>query len=130
MDGFRSDSTDRTAGATDESLADGDRPLPDDLHWVLTDEGRCTALVLLRERKSVTLAELADEVARSTTESAERLHVSLDRHHLPVMAEAGLLEYDRASQQVRLADLSATARERIDRRLLARSKSTADDDGA
>ncbi|WP_135824482.1 DUF7344 domain-containing protein [Halorussus ruber] len=91
---------------------------------------RRAALALLCERESVALDELADEVARSTAESAERLLVSLDRHHLAVMAEAGLLKYDRASQRVRLADLSPTARSRIDRRLLARSESAADTDEA
>ncbi|WP_135852787.1 DUF7344 domain-containing protein [Halorussus salinus] len=108
MDRTRTDSTDGSNAPTDE-------PLPDDLHWVLTDESRRAALATLRERESATLAELAEAVARTGDQPADRVLVSLDRHHLPLMVEAGLLDYDESSERVALADLSAESRERIDR---------------
>jgi len=108
MDRTRADSTDGSNAPTDE-------PLPDDLHWVLADQNRRAALATLRERESVSLADLADAVAQSVDQHADRVLVSLDRHHLPLMAEAGLLDYDESSERVALADLSAETRERIDR---------------
>lgn len=94
---------------------DAEEPLPDDLHWMLADPRRCAALALLRERESATLGELADEVAESADESYERSLVALDRHHLPVMAETGLLDYDRSNERATLADLPDRTRQRIDR---------------
>ncbi|WP_435174913.1 DUF7344 domain-containing protein [Halorussus sp. AFM4] len=111
MDG--PDSTDRS----DRPGRADDRPLPDDLHWVLTDRRRRLALAHLRDRGSATLTELTDAVARSTDRNPERVRVSLDRHHLPAMAEAGLLNRDPSSGAVALADLSPRTRERLDRQL-------------
>src|SRR6056297_829843 len=115
MDRTRADSTDASDGPTDE-------PLPDDLHWVLTDENRRATLATLRERESVSLAELADAVAQTGDQDADRVLVSLDRHHLPLMAEAGLLDYDESSERVTLADLPAEIRERIDRTVAGREE--------
>lgn len=113
MDRGNRDSTDRS----DRPDREADRPLPDDLHWVLTDRLRRLALGHLRDRESATLGELTDAVAGSTDRNRERVRVSLARHHLPVMAEAGLLDADRPDGTVALADLSPETRERLDREL-------------
>lgn len=107
------DPTDRS----DHPDPEADRPLPDDLHWVLTDRLRRLALDHLLDRRSATLAELTDAVAESTDRSRERVRVSLDRHHLPVMVEAGLLDPDPSDEAVALADLPPATRERLDREL-------------
>ncbi|MFC7079786.1 DUF7344 domain-containing protein [Halorussus caseinilyticus] len=109
MNRSRRDSADLSNSAPD----DADRPLPDDLHWVLTDRRRRAALDHLREHGSATVAELTDTIAGSVDQHPERLRVSLDRHHLPVMDEAGLLDRNE-SERVVLADLTAETCERID----------------
>lgn len=94
-------------------------PDPDALFEILAHERRRHALRRLRTREgAVALADLADEVARLERdaesgvevprENVERIRADLYHRHVPKMADAGVVDYDRESDVVRLAcDLSA-----------------------
>ncbi|MFC4552679.1 MULTISPECIES: DUF7344 domain-containing protein [Halorussus] len=96
--------------------ADGPTAVSDALHWALTDDRRRAALAYLRSRDSATLSELADDLAAADADAqAETLRLSFARHHLPVLAASGLVEYDERDKRVALADLSDDARQHVER---------------
>lgn len=92
-------------GATDlgafESLDAEER------RYLLSSPARRAVLaVLARNPSTMTLAELASELAatgRDASEGADRrdLEVVLHHNHLPRLAEAGLVEYDPGANSVR-----------------------------
>jgi hypothetical protein len=95
---------------------DVDGPLPDDLQWVLADRYRRRALAFLSERDTATTTEIATALARSGVDAdVDRIRVSFERHHVPVMTDAGVLEFTDDDETVALADLPESAREQIDR---------------
>jgi DNA-binding transcriptional ArsR family regulator len=67
---------------------------------------RAVLTVLARNPSTMTLADLASELAatgRNASEDADRhdLEVVLHHNHLPRLAEAGLVEYDPGANSVR-----------------------------
>lgn len=89
----------------------------DALHWALTDRQRVAAIAFLQKHETATASELADRIARQRNGDPKSLELSLTRHHLPVMADAGLVKYDETDESVTLAELSPTAREHVSRAL-------------
>jgi predicted transcriptional regulator len=63
----------------------------DDVLRALSDRDRRVALWYLGERSTATVAELADVLASGDREAAR---VELRHRHLPMLASAGLVEYD------------------------------------
>ena len=89
----------------------------DALHWALSDRQRVATIAFLRRHQTATASELAERIARQRDGDPESLELSLARHHLPVMADAGLVEYDEGEKSVALADLSPAASEHVERAL-------------
>lgn len=72
---------------------------------------RDTLLVLAEHDTSLTLVDLANEIARReqdmsvdeiSEETIETVHLSLFHRHVPKLAEAGLVEYDQGTNFVEL----------------------------
>ncbi|WP_158056271.1 DUF7344 domain-containing protein [Halorussus halophilus] len=106
--------------AKNDGATGGDAPADqssDALHWALTDRQRVAAIAFLQNHDTATPSELADRIARQRDGDPKSLELSLTRHHLPVMADAGLVEYDEADESVTLAELSPDAREHVERAL-------------
>lgn len=82
---------------------------PDLLFRVLSHVRRRYVLFYLRDRDATSLDELADVVAGWTTADTdalttprrrERVLIDLDHVHLPMLADAGLVAYDRDAGEV------------------------------
>jgi len=84
------------------------------IHYeVLANERRRHVLDCLANREaSMTVVDLAEAVARRerdagrddvSADERKRIHVTLYHAHLPMMANAGIVEYDRSRGTVRLA---------------------------
>lgn len=63
-------------------------------HRILADERRRIAIEVLNDRSSVSLDELAEEVALRGGGSPETVRISLHHHHLPLLDEVGVVDYD------------------------------------
>lgn len=94
-----------------------DTPHTTDPFEALSHRYRRVALYYLREHESASVATLA-ELVTGWVESGpdppdpvdhDRVLADLHHRHLPVLAEAGLVDYDREERAVRLAEPSATA---------------------
>lgn len=85
-----------------------------DASRLLSSQRRLYALLCLREAdRPVTLAELAADVTAQEREinreslshgSVQAAYLSLYHTHIPKLSESGVVEYDRESSTVRLAE--------------------------
>lgn len=99
--------------STGEQFADttvggdlGSRSL-DTIFDVLGARRRRTVLYVLSRRSGpVALADLVDELVALEEAYRERVAVSLHHEHLPKLADAALVDYDRTAQTVELRDFS------------------------
>lgn len=87
-----------------------DEPNRDELFEALADRRRRVVAVLRAAGERLTLAELADELARragtdpdAAAPDPERLRIGLYHRHLPLLERAGLVEFDADGRTVRLA---------------------------
>jgi hypothetical protein len=99
---------------TEASRLEESRSLETDtLFSILSRERRRYALYCLqRYRNPMTLADLADEVARLeydeesvaeiSGEDIKSIYLNLYHSHIPKMADAGVVEYDQTDDMVRL----------------------------
>jgi len=109
-----------TAGAEAIDLS-GVVPDSDVLYNALARTERRRMLYALLEQPETTLDALTDVLAGwEATESGavgpvrwDRLNANLVHTHLPILADADLVEYDRDTGEVSLADLSDPVREQI-----------------
>ncbi|UPW00800.1 hypothetical protein M0R88_01540 [Halorussus gelatinilyticus] len=86
-------------GSVDDSL--------DATFDVLASERRRRVLYALHRRSGpVALSDLAEAVAASEDAEIERVAASLHHVHLPKLATANVVEYDRETKSVRLRDCS------------------------
>ena len=84
---------------------------PDVVVEALAHQRRRYILLCLNE-EPLALADLAKEVAaRETdisidpsTDAVEHVYISLYHHHVPKLADAGLVQYDRGTMMVELTD--------------------------
>lgn len=92
-------------------MKDNDRSL-DDVFGALAHPRRRDILHVLAEHDtSLTLSDLTNEIARRerdtsvderSEEMIESIHLNLYHRHVPKLAEAGLVEYDRGTNFVEL----------------------------
>lgn len=103
--------------------ADGGAEL-DDLFRVAREEIRRVTLYLLLERERVPVEELADAVAGwvrarrgavATRAYRDEVGLELSHRHLPHMADANLVEYDREAGTASLADRSESVLSFVER---------------
>lgn len=89
--------------------SDVDAAAVDEAFRLLADGARRTVLHVLRERESTSIDELADVVAgRRAAETGTfvppsqrgRFRIELDHVHLPMLADHGVLNYDRETGRV------------------------------
>ena len=80
---------------------------------ILKNERRRQALHYLREEPTTTLSDLSEHVAalendkpirELTSSERKRVYVGLYQCHLPKMADAGVLDYDRSRGSIELCD--------------------------
>jgi len=108
---------DASPGIGDATAAPG----PDALFHALSAKIRRQTLFYLLEDPEATIEELTDVIAgwRSTEsgvvgpDEGEQIGIELRHVHLPLLATMGLVEYDSAAGEVRLADLSDSVREMV-----------------
>jgi len=104
------------SGKDERDLFDGRRlgQIDDAVFTVMSDRHRRVALYFLLEYERMTLAELADVVTgwtaarrngMATREERARVSSALYHHHVPEMVDAGLVDYDAATETVALAPL-------------------------
>lgn len=84
----------------------------DDVFGVLAHRHRRETLVVLAEHEtSLTLLDLANEIARReqgvsvdeiSEETIKTVHLNLYHRHVPKLAEAGFVEYDRGTNFIEL----------------------------
>lgn len=92
-------------GSTD--LGVGDELDAEERQYLLSSPARRAVLAVLAENaSSMTLADLASEVAGARTDAlgdvdCRNLEVVLHHNHLPRLADAGLVEYDPSANSVR-----------------------------
>lgn len=103
-------------GTTDGEPSDDEPSLSvtiGELVDLLSNERRRTALRLLREEGELPLRDLATGIAAAETGKSsvevtyrerKRVQTGLSQFHLPKLATAGFVEYDRRTGTVRLAD--------------------------
>lgn len=92
-------------------MSDNDQSL-DDVFGVLAHRHRRDTLVVLAEHEtSLTLLDLANEIARRehgapvdeiSEETIKTVHIDLYHCHVPKLAEAGFVDYDRGTNFVEL----------------------------
>lgn len=108
-----------SGGNGGESEGEGGDGLDDDVFRVLRNRDRRYALYFLLEHGTVSLDELADVVVGWTNATTygtaskrlrDGVYVDLTHRHLPAMADADVIRYDRESGEVSLS-CSATVRE-------------------
>lgn len=90
-----------------DSSTDGTHATPEVVSWVLSDGRRRRALAHLYEHGSVTLDELTDRLAEQSGDDPRRVRRSFNNHHIPIMQEAGLVEYDESTERLTLGQLSS-----------------------
>ncbi|MBV0923821.1 helix-turn-helix domain-containing protein [Halomicroarcula limicola] len=88
------------------------------VHRALADEIRRTILARLRTGEPVPLSALAETIAASeisteVTSSVETLRVELYHVHVPLLCDAGLLEYDDRRSAVVLTDLGGEVESKL-----------------
>ena len=96
------------------------RPTESDRHRLLAVERRRVLVDVLADHRSpISLAELAKAVAGRETDgrdidagTVERITIALHHQHLPLMAEAGVVDYDPDSKRV---EVRRTAFDRLTR---------------
>lgn len=94
---------------------------PDALFRALANPMRRRVLGYLLEREDATFEELVDillgwvasEGAVVGPDERRRLEIELDHHHLPLLADSGLVAYDREEMEVRLETLPDAVAELI-----------------
>lgn len=116
---------DHAAGRRDDPEAgtgDATRLTPEETFTLLRNERRRAALRRLRTEPETTLTDLSERVAAAETDTSperlsaadrKRVYISLYQTHLPALAEAGVVDYDRDRGTV--ARLPAA--DELDRRL-------------
>lgn len=94
-------------------------PFPEGLYDALADPDRRRTLYYLLERDRASLDELADVLAGWRTaddgavgpEVRERIRTALERSHVPLLEEVGLVAHDAEGGAVRLLPLAESVRE-------------------
>ena len=95
----------------------------DEVFLALSDRSRRMALYYLRSRDRVDVEALADVVTgwsaagrrgMATRADRDRVLIALRAQHLPLLAAAGLVDYDRAAGTVAVERLSEPVRSLID----------------
>jgi hypothetical protein len=71
-----------------------------DLHRLLADDQRKAVLAVLHDSETRTRSALATAVAERDDETAERVETRLHHVHLPVLDEAGIVDYDPQTELV------------------------------
>lgn len=92
-----------------QGLIDGGKAIglsEDEVHRLLGAERRRLALELLAERGATDLESLAEDIVRreghdAVSEGAiKRVTIDLYHRHVPLMADLGVIEFDRGSRRV------------------------------
>lgn len=100
----------------------------DALLRALADERRRRILSILRTHRSVTLADLADDLAATErgeplpdvpAEEVEQLYAELYHQHVPTLEAADLVRYDQERDLVAVTDLGVDVVSTVHQRLAA-----------
>ncbi|MBX0293317.1 helix-turn-helix domain-containing protein [Haloarcula nitratireducens] len=88
------------------------------IYRALADEVRRTVLTCLQVGEGVSLSSLAETIAKSETtaevaSSVETLRVELYHVHIPILCDAGLLEYDDRRSVVALTELGSEVESKL-----------------
>lgn len=95
--------------STTESEPDGSTEAVDRFYRALADHRRRIAIRVVHRRGAVELEALADAIATQEPGESDRetIQISLVHQHLPLLNEAGIVEYDSEAKRV-------TARDAVD----------------
>jgi hypothetical protein len=73
----------------------------DELFYLLgNDRRRSTVEALARDRRTIEVSDLADEITGEEDGSYKSVYVSLQQSHLPQLDEHGVIRYDREAREV------------------------------
>lgn len=92
----------------------------------LADERRRRALIALQQHRSLTLADLADELAVAEREApltdvpaefVQEVYMDLYHRQIPVLADADLVDYEQESDMVGITELGTNVVSTVSREL-------------